>query len=222
MPEVDVDAQLGAWPYAPGQGPFRARGRVLIGHQDFIRDAVPGGLEAVRAQLRPATRGFYDSEFIATGWYDVAPLIESGLVCARLTGRSFDEYVRYRSGLQVAADMKGFYGFLAKLVTPAGAAVRMAKAIAMFLDFIDVRVRARSARRLEMEIDGVPELLVLPWLRSVLTGYAAGLTKHVRASHLDTRLEPIARLETRNGLSMLRCLLVVDYTERPALASERA
>ena len=116
-----------------------------------------------------------------------------------------------RSAAQAEADVSGVYRFLAKLVTPSGAAVRMTRGIAMFVNFAEVRPRDRTATRLELELEGIPRQLVFPWFREVLTGYAEGLTQHVRASELEATLEPLDVMGTKDGVDLLRALLIMDY-----------
>mgnify|MGYP001793725971 CR=1 FL=1 len=207
-----IAEQLAAWPFPPGESPFRAKGGTFLAHQRYVAEHVPGGLDAQAAELRPETRAFFEEDaFLVSSSYDLVPLVEAGLVCGRLTGTSFPEFVHVRSAAQAEADVSGVYRFLAKLVTPAGAAIRMARGFALYFDFIDATVRHRDSARVEVELAAMPEALVYPWFQAVFPGYGRGLARHVRASRVEAQLERLGSAGRAHGVDLVKTLLVINY-----------
>ncbi|MEM1418184.1 MAG: hypothetical protein AAGH15_25030 [Myxococcota bacterium] len=211
MMDHGISAQLEAWPFRPGESPFRVKGGTFLAHQSYVEANVPGGQGAQAHALRPASRAFFEDGFLRSSSYDIAPLIEAGLVCGRLTGTSFQEFVHARSAAQVETDVSGVYRFIAKLATPSGAALRMARGFALYFDFIEATVHRRGSARLEVELEGMPELLVYPWFQAVFPGYAEGLARFVRAPRVDARLERLERTGQIEGVDVVRTRLVIDY-----------
>ncbi|HLT36320.1 MAG TPA: hypothetical protein VK034_08540 [Enhygromyxa sp.] len=179
MPDSLI-AGLTDWPFAPGEGPFHVKGGSYRGHRTFVDQHVPGGFEQMVAQLDPALQKFYAQPFLASGWYDLAPLVAMAPVCGAALGISADEYVRKRSRLQVDQDIRGVYGFLAKLVSARTIARRLPHLIGLYFDFTQTITRAIEDHRVVTEHHGLPGPLA-PWLSAVATAYIGRVLELTKA-----------------------------------------
>jgi hypothetical protein len=104
--------------FAPGASPFHTKGLAYRGHLEFVAEHVPGGVAAQNAAFGDeALRAFFKQPFVAGGWYDVFPLAEAGLVCARLRGEPLHALLQTRARHQVQRDLRGVYGFLARFAS---------------------------------------------------------------------------------------------------------
>lgn len=163
-------AIIPGWPFTPGEGPFRVKGGSYRGHQIFMDERVPGGFAGVVAGLDPELQEFYAQPFLASSWYDLAPLVAMAPVCGEALGITADEYVRMRSRAQVEQDIRGVYGFLVKLVSGRTIATRLPRFIAMYFDFIETTTRSVGDDHIVTEHHGLPRPLA-PWLHTVAGAY---------------------------------------------------
>ncbi len=109
------------WPFAVGEGPFHVKGVSYRGHQKFIDEHVPGAYAGILDQLDPTLQKFYAQPFLASCWYDLAPLVAVAPVCAAACGLSTEGYLHHRAQIQVDQDISGVYAYLIKLVAVATA-----------------------------------------------------------------------------------------------------
>src|SRR5688500_9646383 len=94
--------------YAPGTGPFRAKGTIYLGAQRFYAQAVAGGLEAVLSRLSDVRlTEFLRQKFVAGGWYDVGPLVPFGEAAAQVAGTAHLEFLRTQARAQAQTDING-------------------------------------------------------------------------------------------------------------------
>lgn len=143
--------------YAPGDGPFHAKGTIYLGTQRFYAQAVPGGLDAVLARLSdPRLIDFLRQKFIASAWYDVGPLVPFGEAAARAAGTAHLELLRTQARAQAQSDIHGIYRLLLKLASPEMVMSRLPRAASQYFDFVRAEVRQLGPRRWESIGHGIP------------------------------------------------------------------
>jgi hypothetical protein len=129
---VDVEALQ----IAPGESPFRMKGSAYLGHIEYVKRFVAGGLEAHYAGFRdPRQATFFQQHFLPSSFYDILPLVAAGHVCARQARISFLQFIRMRSRFQAERDIEGVYRTLLKISTPQLAISRLPTLQAQYLDF---------------------------------------------------------------------------------------
>lgn len=150
--------------FAPGGSPFRVRGNTYVFHQGYVKERLPGGLDAQREALGGIGRhDFLDTLFLANGWYDVFPLVAMGYACAEVVGTSFEEFVIQRAEDQVVKDLKFFRRMLVKMASPAKVASRLPGIAASYFEFATVGEPVIDDCTARSRMSGVPALLA-PWI----------------------------------------------------------
>jgi hypothetical protein len=130
---VDVEALE----IAPGESPFRMKGSAFIGHLDYVKRFVAGGLEAHFAGFRDQRQAQFlqQQHFLPSSFYDILPLVAAGYVCARQARISFTQFIRMRSRFQAERDIEGVYRTLLKISSPQLAISRLPTLQAQYFDF---------------------------------------------------------------------------------------
>jgi hypothetical protein len=155
-------------PFAPGSGPFRIKGDTYNGHLDYVSKNVPGGVEAMlRGFKDPRLAEFFQQRFLAGSRYDIIPLVTAGYVCGRLSGTSFNEFVRVRSEYQANRDLNGLYRMLLKLTSPSAVLKRLPALLAQYLDFVGPTVETSLGPKHSRLAGGPIPLMLVPWFRAV-------------------------------------------------------
>lgn len=149
------------------------KGVLYRGTQEFFRDHVTGGIEALHAELErdPPLLAFIKQQFLPSSWYDVlpvAPLIRAEARAMRLT---LTHYLRLRARYQAERDIRGVYRFLVTLASPDAVAQRLPRVMAQMFDFVKTESRIIEPGRVEMTIHGFPAVLV-EWYSGCFSEYA--------------------------------------------------
>lgn len=187
------------WPFEPGEGPFHVKGVSYRGHQKFIDDHVPGGYAGIVEQLEPELRKFYAQPFLASCWYDLAPLVAVAPYCAAACGLDPASYVYRRAQIQVDQDVSGVYAYLIKLASARMLATRLPRLITQYFDFSTVETRDVSDTRVVTHHGGLPRALA-PWLLHVASGYLERVLQVAGANTLEISTSPILHEGESHGI----------------------
>lgn len=201
------------WPFAPGESPFHVKGGSYRGHRAFVDEHVPGGFAAMLERLDPAAQKFYAQTFLASSWYDLAPLVAIAPVCGAALGISADEYVRKRAKLQVEQDIRGVYGFLIKLVSARTIATRLPRLISLYFDFTETVTRTVEDHRVVTEHHGLPGPLA-PWLSAVATAYLERVLELTKAGDHQVKAGGLQQEGEAHGVPLVGFELEVSLASR--------
>jgi hypothetical protein len=192
----------------PGEGPFRIKGSGYNLHQRWVEESLPGGMEAQMRRLGPlADHPFFSEIFLASGMYDVFPLVALGYVCAELRDEPLTTFVEMRARYQAEKDLQLFRKWMVKLAGPATLAKRFPSILASYFDFgeasSDVGVDAVSGR-----MNGAPQILA-PWLIATCRGFTdhALMVNGAKDVVIETHIEP--RPRRTNGFAL--CDLCFEF-----------
>jgi hypothetical protein len=178
--------------FAPGESPFRVRGNTYVFHQDYVREHLPGGLEAQREALGALGKhDFFDTLFLANGWYDVFPLVAMGYACAEVARTSFEAFITQRAEDQVVKDLKFFRRMLVKLASPVAVASRLPGIAASYFEFATMREPVVEDNMARSVMSGVPELIA-DWMQLTTCRFIAHVMS-VNGAHdvvVDTHATP--------------------------------
>ncbi len=144
--------------FAVGEGPFRARGLAYVSALKYIQLRLPGGMPAFVAALGAdhPFLPFYDQIFLVSGEYDVSPLLQIFLVCARIEGVDPGRFIIDRSRWSAEADTKGVWKPLLEASTPEGAAERTKHAFVRYFSPCSAQVLGVQPGRFEGELLRIP------------------------------------------------------------------
>ncbi|MGH7294554.1 MAG: protein kinase domain-containing protein [Polyangiaceae bacterium] len=169
VPRFDPDAPL---PCAPGESPFHIKGMPYRGVVRFIEKAIPGGLPAFCDALPDERlRAFMRQPFLATGRYDVLPMVPLFSAVARMLGAPFEDFVRQAAAMQCAYDAKTVFRMLFRGHEPGAVAERYSRLNGTYYDFGRYSGTALGPARVVLETDGVPAYL-FAWFGPMHLAYA--------------------------------------------------
>jgi serine/threonine protein kinase len=165
----DADAPL---PCPPGESPFHIKGMPYRGLVRFIEKAVPGGIETFCQKLPdPRLTGFLQQPFLATGRYDVLPMVPLFAALARALGARFDDVVRQAAIMQCAYDAKTVFKMVFRGHEPAAVAERFGRFNGGYYDFGTFAGTALGPGHVALETDGIPAYL-FAWFGPMHLAYA--------------------------------------------------
>jgi hypothetical protein len=153
---------------APGDSPFRIKGvawrDTLARHQEL-----PGGCEAVARQLpNDSLRGFYAQSFLASGWYDVLPMMFVDAAAARVAGLDYGESLRSGTRRQANRVLSGVYRTFMRMMVPSAVAWSLPRLAASYYDFGAVETERVDAQHVRGTVRGVPRVLAAWYATSSL------------------------------------------------------
>jgi hypothetical protein len=200
----DGAAELAALPFAPGEAPFRVKGTAYRGHLEYVEQHVEGGIAAMCDAFDDPRHGeFFRQPFLAASLYDVFPLAVGGVICGRLTGQPYLEFVRVRAQAQARSDLTGVYRVLLALASPQAVAARLPRLMGQYFDFGETSIEQRAANWIVATRSGLPAPIA-PWYAAVSEGYSRVVLAQAGATepHLDgVAVEPGGR---RGGMDLVK------------------
>jgi hypothetical protein len=201
------------WPFAAGEGPFHVKGESYRGHQKYIDEHVPGGYAGIIEQLDPELGQFYTQTFLASCWYDLAPLVAVAPVCAAACGLTTDDYVRRRGQVQVDHDASGVYAYMIKLVSPRMLATRLPRLISAYFDFSTTDTRTLDDKRVITRHGGLPRPFA-PWLVTVSMSYLQRVLEIAGARDFTISPGPLVSEGEAFGIETVAFELEVAFRQR--------
>jgi hypothetical protein len=175
---------------------------------DFVARNVPGGIKCHNEAFGdPRLATFFEQSFLASTWYDVYPLVRAGSVCADLLGLTLPQLLRARGKDQVARDLTGVYGFLARFASQRLVARGVVDAVERYFEFAVARSEQVNATHVRTYISGVPEELA-EWMAALAQSYSEATFEHVGAHDVRVRVQRLPCNDRKNGVPLAE--IVVD------------
>jgi len=176
MEPQTLEAFLDATDFAPGEGPFRIKGSAYTLHHRWVAEFLEGGLEAQQRRLGAwGDHPFFDEIYLASGMYDVLPLVALGYVCAELRQESLAAFVEMRARYQAEKDLQLFRKMMVKLASPTSVAKRFPSVLASFFDFGEATSEVRE-KGVSGRVSGVPQILAT-WMIATCRGFTTHALK---------------------------------------------
>jgi hypothetical protein len=198
--------------FAPGDGPFRAKGTVYLGLLDSTNHRCPGGVDRVLENLEsPEVRRFFEQRFLASSRYDIFPFLPFSRTAARLAGMPFLLYAKEGARFQAVRDTQGVYRFLLKLASPRLVAERLPRTFMQYFDFGTVEGRSLGEREFEVVGRGIPEPIA-EWLITVIEGFVPVAMQLAGARAIATRVDPPVREGSLHGVPLVSSRLHLRWS----------
>lgn len=196
--------ELLAFPFAPGDSPFRLKGVAYRGHLEYVARHVPGGTAAANAQLTdPRMRTFLeDTTFLASSLYDVVPLAVAGLACGKATGMGFLEFVQKRTVKQVEFDTDGVYRNLLTLVSPQAVIGRMPQLVGQYTNFARTKLEWQKGNVIVSRHEKIPRALA-PWWVTVTDTYVRVVLHRVGIRTVDITYDKPVPAGSAHGVPLV-------------------
>ncbi len=197
-------AALRGMSFAPGASPFHVKGLAYRGHLAYAERFVPGGNRAILGALEADAQleAFFAQSFLASSRYDVMPLALAGIGASRVTGLSFHQFVRIRSGFQAREDMNGVYRMMLNLASPELVATRFPKLMLQYFDFARTETTVSAKGHVRCVTRQVP-LPLVAWMSAVAQGYLEEVFRIIGARGTQITYGDAAPAEALHGVTAL-------------------
>ena len=148
------------------------KGIAYRGHLAYAERFVRGGNAAILSAVSSDAQleAFFSQGFLASTRYDVLPLALAGIGAARVTGLSFHQFVRIRSGWQAKDDMNGVYRMMLNLASPEMVGTRFPALMSQYFDFGRTETVVIGPGHVRTITTRVP-LPLVAWASAVAQGY---------------------------------------------------
>lgn len=191
MNRPDLEAIVS--PFPPGESPYKVKGIAYKGHIEYVDAHVRGGSRAmIDGMATPALQAFWGQPFLASTFYDIFPLAQSGAVCARLCGEPVRGYLDKRGRTQARSDIKGIYRLLLKLVSAEAVATRLPKFRQQYFSYGSMRAEVVAPRHVKGQSSGVPEPII-HWSTAVIVPYFETVLELTGAKEPKVAFQPPVR-----------------------------
>jgi serine/threonine protein kinase len=197
-------------PVPPGESPFQIKGNTYRGLAHRAQ-ALPRGLDTLcDAIADPAVREFIRQPFLASGRYDLLPVLPICVALADVLKVGLDELVRQGSATQAAYDIRTIFRSVIEVRPIDEVAERMARLGARFYGFGTFSERSplalTGARTAEDEVSlvhaGVPAY-VLPWYEPMIASYTATIAEALSGRKVSSSSYEVTAREKRGAFTVV-------------------
>jgi len=152
------------------RAPFKAKGLVYLGAHDFYAERVPGGWQAVVAQLEPEAAPFFEQRFLTGGWYDVMPILTLSRAAAHAASSPWPRIVHQNAVWMAERDLRGIYRVIVSIASVERVVERLPELSLRYFDFGDAAGKMVDDKVFEADRYGIPEPLA-EWFSIVTSGF---------------------------------------------------
>jgi hypothetical protein len=189
-------------PRPPGQNPFRVKGHGLRARMDLYDRIVPGGRQAVlRAIDDRDVREYLSGPILAGSWYDLFAHAYLDVAAADLRKMAATESVASASARQAAADAKGIYALLLKLVSPHMLVRKLGAISSQYFDHGSITVERVDTHTARMTRHGISNQLYW-WWGGILHGYVTALFEIAGAKNTEVYAGPLVTDAPKDPLGL--------------------
>ncbi len=175
--------------FAPGESPFLAKGIIFSTAHAFYDQRVPGGMAAVREQIKdPATLAFLDQRFLTGGWYDLFPVLTLSAAAARACQANAHDLLREGARWQAERDLRGLYRVVLAVASPSAVALRLPALSKQYFNFGEADGTMIADNVLESNRWGIPQPLET-WFVTATSGYVPVALGMAGAKNVQIRSE---------------------------------
>jgi len=191
-------------PFTPGTSPFRMRGHGYLGDNEFYALHVPGGVDAIAAELDdPTLRRFLTQTFEHDRWYDLVPKVYFGLAAAKLRRVSPDTHAREVSGWHARQQFRGIYRSLIKIPSAEQVAMWLPRIAGSFQEFVTMEASIVGPRIVRGARVGMPRVCV-QWYAAAFSGYMDATLEVGGIKGARCRMLSAERCGERLGMDLFR------------------
>lgn len=189
-------------PFPIGESPFRAKGVLFRGTQEFFTEHVRGGFDALQRQLGEGPlAAFIAQKFLPASYYDALTIPALIRAEADACGLSLPLYMQKRTRWQAERDMNGVYRLLLKVTSADTIAVRLPRVLSQMFNFPQpvTEVEGTAATT---QLTGVPEVLV-DYFHMAVGTYAPALLELAGAKRARTEILETLAAGTQHGMRVV-------------------
>ena len=201
----------GAWPFPPGEAPFRVKGTAYRGHLEYVAAEVEGGVPRMLAGFEDRRLAAYlEQPFLASSFYDLYPLVMAAGPSAEASGMTPRAFAETRSRVQAPKDLRGVYRFLLSMVPTRTVARRIPQLFTQIFDFGKAEVAREEGTEIDVTFDGIPSALA-PWFGTVVCAYGESALRTSGADSASFTLRPATVSGTAHGVPLARFVVEIRW-----------
>jgi hypothetical protein len=197
-------------PSTSDRASFRAKGLVFLGAREFYAEHVPGGCDAVRAQLDPGLVAFFDQRFLSGGWYDVMPILPISVAAARAAAKAQPKIVRENAEWMAKRDLRGIYRLILAVASVEMVVEKLPDLSLRYFDFGRADGRMIGEKVFESTRFGIPAPLA-DWFAIVTTGFVPVALELAGAKSVRVRGSPHTADGHANGVALMRTKFEISW-----------
>jgi serine/threonine protein kinase len=174
LARIEPGASNAPLPVPPGKGPFGLKGNAYRGIVHHAKRLFPpDGVDKLCEVIDDAAVSeFLRQPFLASGHYDMFPIVPISAAFARLVGESHEAFVRRTSAAQARYDARTIFRHVVDVRPIEEAADRLARLGSRFYDFGEFTGSIPEPGRVSLVHAGVP-VYALPWYEPMIVTYAS-------------------------------------------------
>jgi hypothetical protein len=189
-------------PFPVGESPFRAKGVLFRGTQEFFSEHVRGGEGALQRQLGAGPlAAFIAQKFLPASYYDALTIPALIRAEADACGLSLSLYMQKRTRWQAERDMNGVYRLLLKVTSAETIAVRLPRVLSQMFNFPPPTTEIEGNVALT-RLTGVPEALA-DYFEMAVGTYAPALIEFSGAKRAKAELVKTVPAGTQHGVRVV-------------------
>jgi hypothetical protein len=189
-------------PFPIGESPFRAKGVLFRGTQEFFAEHVRGGFDALQRQLGEGPLAtFIAQKFLPASYYDALTIPALIRAESDACGLALPLYMQKRTRWQAERDMNGVYRLLLKVTSAETIAVRLPRVLSQMFNF-PAPVTEVDGKVAMTQLTGVPEMLA-DYFEMAVGSYAPALIEFSGAKRARAELVKTVPMGTQHGVRVL-------------------
>ncbi|MGZ3417097.1 MAG: hypothetical protein ACXWUG_03660 [Polyangiales bacterium] len=198
-------------PFPVGESPFRAKGVLFRGTQEFFEENVRGGLGTLLQQLGEGPlAAFISQKFLPASTYDALTIPALIRAEADACGLSLPLYMHKRTRWQAERDMNGVYRLLLKVTSAETIVVRLPRVLSQMFNFPQPVTEVSDSVSLT-QLKGVPDVLAAYFEMAVGT-YAPALLELAGAKKAKAELVGVTPAGVQHGLRIVDLQFRASWT----------
>jgi hypothetical protein len=197
-------------PFDVGKSPFSGKGLVYAGAREFYDEIIEGGSAAVSARLDGALRAFTEQHFLASGWYDILPILAFSEAAARMAGLTHRELVKRNAAWMARRDLTGVYRLMVQIASPQTVAMRLGRLSMRYFDFGTVESEATRDGVVESRRSGIPEIMAR-WFVWAAEGFIPVAMQTAGAKDVRVSCDPPRPEGTAHGVPTVHLRFAIAW-----------
>ncbi len=201
----EIVAQPGANPFPMGKSPYHCRWRIITDQLNRYDLSIPGGREAILAQVDPSLRQLTTESKAHTDWADIFYLDAMERAAYSIVQKNFTSFVDFitkASAEQARRDIKGAFRFLLRWMAPAKLLPKVVAVSNTYFSYATIKCKLdEDAKRISFLRSDMPRPLC-EWHWGAARGYQGAMLSLTSAKNLRVLFRGYLPTGTSNGVEI--------------------
>ena len=190
---------------------FCVKGTMWLGIREYVDQHVPGGLERVGRELSPPHRAFFSQMFLATGWFDLFPIIAVTRAISVVRRQPHMGQARQLALWHGEHDLKHIYKAILKQSTPLAVCKRFSIIFSQLYNFGRIELVRDEEGAFAACCHGMPEVLADWWMQAT-EGYLQPILTAAGGRNVKVSWQPTVPDGERAGVALVRVPSITTWS----------